>query len=124
MNPQKDKQRKRIRRHRRVRKKVFGTEQRPRLVVFRSLNHTYAQIIDDSVSRTLAAASTAQADVQKELGPAGTGGCAGASVVGKRLAEKALAHGVKKIVFDRGGYKYHGRIKALADAARENGLVF
>jgi len=124
MNPQKDKQRKRIRRHRRVRKKVFGTEQRPRLVVFRSLNHTYAQIIDDSVSRTLAAASTAQADVQKELGQAGTGGCAGASVVGKRLAEKALAHGVKKIVFDRGGYKYHGRIKALADAARENGLVF
>ncbi len=124
MNPQKDKQRKRIRRHRRVRKRVFGTEQRPRLVVFRSLNHTYAQIIDDSVSRTLAAASTAQADVQKELGQAGTGGCAGASVVGKRLAEKALAHGVKKIVFDRGGYKYHGRVKALADAARENGLVF
>jgi large subunit ribosomal protein L18 len=124
MNAQKNKQRKRIRRHRRVRKKVFGTEQRPRLVVFRSLKHTYAQIIDDSVSRTLAAASTAQADVQKELGQAGTGGCAGASVVGKRLAEKALAHGIKKIVFDRGGYKYHGRIKALADAARENGLVF
>jgi large subunit ribosomal protein L18 len=124
MNAQKNKQRKRIRRHRRVRKKVFGTEQRPRLVVFRSLKHTYAQIIDDSVSRTLAAASTAQADVQKELGQAAAGGCAGASVVGKRLAEKALAHGIKKIVFDRGGYKYHGRIKALADAARENGLVF
>ena len=124
MNAQKDKQRKRIRRHRRIRKKVFGTETRPRLVVFRSLKHIYAQIIDDDASRTLAAASTAQPDVKEELGEAAASGCAGASVVGKRLAEKALAHGIKTVVFDRGGYKFHGRLKALAAAARENGLVF
>ena len=124
MNAHSEKRRKRIRRHRRIRKKVFGTETRPRLVVFRSLKHIYAQIIDDDASQTLAAASTAQADVKEELGEAAAGGCAGASVVGKRLAEKALAHGIKTVVFDRGGYKFHGRLKALAAAARENGLVF
>jgi len=124
MNAQKEKQRKRIRRHRRVRKKVIGTEARPRLVVFRSLKHIYAQIIDDTTSHTLASASTLQPDVRKEMAERTTGGRDAASAVGRRLGQKALAHGIKKVVLDRGGYKYHGRVKALADAARETGLVF
>ncbi len=124
MDRQKEKRQQRIRRHRRVRKKVSGTEGQPRLVVFRSLKHISAQIIDDTVARTLAAASTLQPDLRQELGDASAGGCAAASAVGRRLAEKALAHGIKKVVFDRAGYRYHGRIKALADAAREGGLVF
>ncbi|MFH1731091.1 MAG: 50S ribosomal protein L18 [Planctomycetota bacterium] len=123
MNPQNEKRRKRIRRHRRVRKKVFGTEARPRLAVFRSLKHIYGQIIDDTAARTLVSASTLQADIRKELAERMTGGLGSASAVGRRLAEKALAHGIKKVVLDRGGYKYHGRVKALADAARESGLV-
>jgi len=124
MNRQQQKRLGRLRRHRRVRKKVFGTEERPRLVVFRSLRHFYAQIIDDTASRTLASASTQQADVREALGDNGTGGCAAAKVVGQRLAEKALAHGIKKVVLDRGGFRYHGRVKTLADAAREGGLTF
>ena len=122
MNPQKAKRLKRIRRHIRVRKKVFGTAERPRLAVFRSLNHIYAQIIDDTLGRTLVAASTRSADLREGLPKSGN--CSAAKVVGKRLAEKALAHGIRTIVFDRGGLKFHGRIKALADAAREGGLVF
>jgi len=124
MNPQKEKRRKRVRRHRRVRKKVFGTEARPRLAVFRSLKHIYGQIIDDTAARTLVSASTLQPDVRKELAEQTMGNRAAASAVGRRLAEKALAHGIKKVVLDRGGCKYHGRVKALADAARESGLVF
>ena len=124
MNRQKDKRLKRIRRHRRVRKRVVGTEERPRLAVFRSSKHIYAQLIDDTAARTLAAASSLQPDLRKELGEAGAAGCSAASAVGRRLAEKALVHGIKTVVFDRAGYKYHGRVKALADAAREGGLVF
>ena len=107
----------RARRHRRVRVHVAGTSQRPRLAVFRSLNHLYAQLIDDGASHTLASASTVELK-------AGGNGLAQAQEVGKAIAEKAKAKGLTKVVFDRGGFLYHGRIKALADAAREAGLEF
>jgi large subunit ribosomal protein L18 len=107
----------RSKRHRRVRVHVAGTPERPRLAVFRSLNHVYAQLIDDGASRTLAAASTV------ELKAKGNG-MAEAAQVGKAIAAKAKAAGLTSVVFDRGGFLYHGRIKALADAAREAGLEF
>jgi large subunit ribosomal protein L18 len=107
----------RSKRHRRVRVHVAGTSQRPRLAVFRSLNHLYAQLIDDGSARTIAAASTL------ELKAKGNG-VAQAVEVGKAIATKAKAAGVSSVVFDRGGFLYHGRIKALADAAREAGLEF
>jgi large subunit ribosomal protein L18 len=109
----------RQRRHRRVRKKVRGTAERPRLAVFRSNNHIYAQVIDDVAGRTLASASTIDA---KPSG--GTGNVDAAKQVGALLAERAKAAGVSKVVFDRGGFLYHGRVAALADAAREAGLEF
>lgn len=103
--------------HSRIRKKVRGTAERPRLAVFRSLNHIYAQVIDDIAGKTLATASTA------EKAFSGTGGnIAAAQNVGKTIAERALAAGVSNVVFDRGGYVYHGRVKALLDATREAGL--
>jgi large subunit ribosomal protein L18 len=105
------------RRHRRVRVKVAGTGQRPRLSVYRSLHHVYAQLIDDETGRTVAAASTAQLKVGKKDANA-------AAAVGKAIAEKAKAAGVTRAVFDRGGFLYHGRVKALAEAAREAGLEF
>jgi len=111
----------RRRRHLRVRKRVNGTPERPRLAVFRSLHHIYAQVIDDTTGVTLAAAST----LEPSLRPAGTGGnVEGAKAVGKLIAERAREKGVEKVVFDRGGFLYHGRIKALADAARAAGLQF
>jgi large subunit ribosomal protein L18 len=110
----------RIRRHARVRKTVAGTPERPRLAVFRSLSHIYAQVIDDERGRTLAAASS----VEKELKGASGNKTARAKAVGAAVAQKALAAGVTQVVFDRGGNKYHGRVKALADAARESGLKF
>ena len=122
MNQQKERRRKRIRRHLRVRKKVFGTPERPRLTVYRSLKHIHAQIIDDLAGRTLAAASTQSPDLQEAL--VGKKKTEAAKIIGKRLAEKALAHGIRAVVMDRAGYKYHGRVKALADAAREVGLIF
>lgn len=106
----------RKRRHERVRKRVAGSTERPRLCVYRSLNHIYAQVIDDLAGHTLASASS--------LGEKGAGNIDGATAVGKAIAEKAKAAGVTQVVFDRGGYLYHGRIKALADAAREGGLDF
>jgi len=112
-----DRKESRAKRHKRVRVHVAGTAQRPRLAVFRSLNHLYAQLIDDGASRTLAAASTV------ELKSKGNG-VAQATEVGKAIATKAKAAGVSTVVFDRGGFLYHGRIKALADAAREAGLEF
>ena len=112
----------RQRRHRRVRKKVRGTAERPRLAVFRSNNHIYAQVIDDVAGRTLAAASTADASVKSAGG--GTGNIDAAKRVGALVAERAKAAGVGKVVFDRGGFLYHGRVAALADAAREAGLEF
>lgn len=109
------------RRHLRLRQKVAGTAERPRLAVFRSLKHIYAQIIDDDRRVTLVSFSSQSADFPK----AQYGGNVGAAVaVGKAIAEKAKAAGITKVVFDRGGRKYHGRVKALADAAREGGLVF
>jgi large subunit ribosomal protein L18 len=104
-------------RHRRVRVHVEGTSQRPRLAVFRSINHVYAQVIDDGAGRTVAAASTVDLKAKGN-------GMAQAQEVGKAIAQKAKAAGVSQVVFDRGGFLYHGRIKALADAAREAGLEF
>jgi large subunit ribosomal protein L18 len=111
----------RLRRHRRVRKKLHGTADRPRLAVFRSNKHIVAQLIDDDSGRTLAAASTTEADQRA----AGSGGSVdAASRIGQLIAERAKAAGVDRVVFDRGGFIYHGRIAALAAAAREAGLEF
>ena len=110
----------RLRRHRRVRKKVRGTADRPRLAVFRSNNHITAQLIDDISGRTLAAASTTEADLRSGA----TGNIEAAKKVGGLVAERGKAAGVTKVVFDRGGFMYHGRIAAVADAAREGGLEF
>ncbi|BDG45563.1 MULTISPECIES: 50S ribosomal protein L18 [Parageobacillus] len=110
----------RKRRHARVRKKIFGTAERPRLNVFRSNKHIYAQIIDDMKAVTLVSAST----LDKEFDLESTGNIEAAKKVGELVAKRALAKGIKKVVFDRGGYLYHGRVKALADAAREAGLEF
>jgi large subunit ribosomal protein L18 len=112
----------RRRRHRRVRLKVHGTAQRPRLCVFRSLRHIYAQIVDDDQDHTLVVASTIEPAVRDAV--QGQSKATQAGVVGKVLAERAQQRGITEVVFDRGGYKYHGRIKALADAAREGGLTF
>jgi len=135
----KDARKLRIVRHRRVRNKVSGTAQRPRLCVFRSLKGIYAQVIDDSRGHTLAAASSGELLTAAKAGAGpGAGGdgdeaaevagpvskTAAAAAVGKLVAERALAAGVSAVVFDRGGYRFHGRVKALADAAREGGLVF
>src|SRR5215472_2473148 len=112
----------RDRRHVRVRRTVRGTSERPRLAIFRSLHHISAQVIDDAAGRTLAAASTYEPEVRKGLA-AGANADA-ARVVGTAVAERARAAGVTKVVFDRGGYLYHGRVRALADAAREAGMEF
>ena len=109
----------RLKRHRRVRKNISGTAERPRLNVFRSLNHIYAQIIDDTKGVTLVAASSLEKDFE------GYGGnIEAAKNVGKKVAEKALAAGIKEVVFDRGGYVYHGRVASLAEGASEGGLQF
>ncbi len=112
----------RDRRHRHIRVRVHGTSERPRLNVFRSLRHIYAQLIDDSVGHTVVAASTLDAEVNAELEKLSKADQA--KLVGKVLAKRALEKGIKLIVFDRGGYKYHGRVKALADGARAEGLQF
>ncbi len=118
MIPQISKNHIRQRGHKRIREQLSGTAERPRLNVYRSLNHIYAQLIDDMEGKTVVSASTREAKIK-------TGGnLAAAKEVGKQIAEKAKAKGVSKVVFDRGGYLYHGRIKALADAAREAGLKF
>ncbi|MDQ3979161.1 MAG: 50S ribosomal protein L18 [Actinomycetota bacterium] len=116
----KQKQEARQRRHRRVRKLVRGTAERPRLAVHRSNRHIVAQVIDDTAGRTLAAASTVEADLR--TGP--TGNKEAAAKIGRLVAERAKAVGVTKVVFDRGGFLYHGRVAAVADAARESGLEF
>ncbi|MGH9790177.1 MAG: 50S ribosomal protein L18 [Candidatus Acidiferrales bacterium] len=108
--------------HRRVRQRVQGTTQRPRLSVFRSIGHIYAQVIDDATSRTLVAASSLDKDTRQQAKRGAN--VAAAKVVGKAIAERAQNAGIHQVVFDRGGYKYHGRVKALADAAREAGLKF
>jgi large subunit ribosomal protein L18 len=104
--------------HTRIRKKVSGTTERPRLAVFRSVNHIYAQVIDDENGTTLVSASTTEKSLKGSTG----GNVAAAVTVGKTIAERALAAGISNVVFDRGGYVYHGRVKALLDATREAGL--
>jgi len=112
----------RIRRHRRVRAKVRGTSGRPRLSVFRSLNHIYTQVVDDTQSHTLVSASTLDPDIKGSINSQKKN--EQAKLVGSLVAKRALSQGIKEVVFDRGGYKYHGRVKALAEAAREAGLKF
>lgn len=119
----KDKKDNRLKRKKRVRKKIKGTPERPRLTVFKSARHIYAQIIDDSIGGTLVAAST----ISKDLKPKNqgiSGNIKGAILVGETIGKKGIEKGIKEIVFDRNGFLYHGRVKALADAARENGLKF
>ena len=122
MNRQKAKLQRQQRRRYHVRNKIIGTAERPRLTVFRSSKHIYAQLVDDLSGITLAAASSAVEDVRKAL-PYG-GNLKAAVAVGKQLAESARSKGISKAAFDRGHYRYHGRVKALADAAREGGLSF
>jgi large subunit ribosomal protein L18 len=120
MNKNQHKAKRRVRRRAVIRTRVSGTPTRPRLSVYKSLNHFYAQVIDDLAGHTLAAAST-----KDEASAAGkTGNANAAATVGQRLAEKAKAAGVKQVVFDRGGFKFHGRVKAFAEAARKAGLEF
>ena len=122
MDKAKEKRLARQRRHARVRKHVLGTPERPRLCVFRSLKHIHAQVIDDTQAHTLVSASTLDAEVREQL--AGKDKEAQAEVVGMVLAKRASEAGIQAVVFDRGGYKYHGRVKSLADAARKGGLQF
>ena len=119
---EKSKQESRARRHKRIRKKVFGLPGRLRLSVYRSLNHIYAQIIDDFKGHTVVSASSLDKELKDKKSH--TGNIETAKRIGDLIAKRALGKGIKKVVFDRGGYLYHGRIKALADAAREAGLEF
>ena len=119
---QTDKREARYGRHHRVRLKVSGTNSRPRLCVFRSLNHIYAQVIDDSQGHTLVSASTLDAEIRDDT--AGKSKTGRAEMVGLLLAKRASGKGISQVAFDRGGYKYHGRVKALAEAARQGGLKF
>ncbi len=112
----------RRKKHKRIRNHLSGTPQRPRLVVFRSNSHMYAQIVDDTVAHTLVSASTLEKDVRANLEK--TNNVAAAAYLGKTIAERAAGKGIKDVVFDRGGFLYHGKIKALAEAAREAGLNF
>ena len=109
----------RVRIHKRIRQRIRGNAERPRLAVFRSLKHIYAQLIDDGSGKTLVSASS-----KEKNAPVKGGNVAGAKAIGKLVAERAKEKGIKAIVFDRGGYLYHGRVKALAEAAREGGLEF
>lgn len=120
MDRNKAKWTRRERRHTRVRGRAIGTPERPRLCVYRSLKHVYAQVIDDLAGRTLAFAST----MEKDIALPATGNRDAAATIGQRIAERAKAVGVTKVVFDRGGFKYHGRVQALADGARKGGLDF
>ncbi len=122
MSTEKAREEARKRRQRRVRAHVAGTADRPRLNVYRSLSHIYAQVIDDGQGTTLVSASTVDAELRAQL--AGKKKSEQAKLVGQAVAQRALAKGVNKVTFDRGGYRYHGRVKALADGAREGGLEF
>jgi large subunit ribosomal protein L18 len=109
----------------RQRKRIAGTNERPRLRVFRSVSHIYAQVIDDASGKTIASAASTEPALKPQLGgPARAGNKAGAQVLGKTIAERLIEKGIKRVVFDRGGFLYHGRIKAVAEAAREAGLEF
>ena len=119
-----EKQARRERAHKRLRQKLAGTAERPRLAVFKSDKFVYAQVIDDDAGRTLVAATSLEADVRARLAGSGGANKAAAKLVGETVAERAMAKGIKKVVFDRGGYQYHGKVKELADAARAKGLEF
>ena len=112
----------RLRKHERVRKKIKGTSQKPRLNIFRSLNNIYAQIVDDTTGKTLAAVSTLDSSIKSKVKYGGNKEAA--KEIGKAIAQKASEKGIKQVVFDRGGYIYHGRVKELAESARESGLEF
>jgi large subunit ribosomal protein L18 len=116
----KNKTRQRI--HLRIRKKILGTQARPRLCVFRSLNHIYAQIVNDEKGVTLVSASTLDKEIREKTKSGGN--VSGAKVVGEEIAKRAKAQGIESVIYDRGGYRYHGRVKVLAEAAREAGLRF
>jgi large subunit ribosomal protein L18 len=120
--PRVDREAARRRRHERIRRNVFGTQDRPRLNIFRSLQHIYVQIIDDWAGHTLVSASTIDPEIETQLD--GLSKTEQARIVGEVVAERALDNGIEKVVLDRGGYKYHGRVKALAEGAREKGLQF
>ena len=124
MIPQRSKNEVRLRIHKRIREKMTGTAERPRLNIYRSLNHVYVQLIDDMEGKTLLSASTNEGKKAEKKSKATGGNLASAKAVGKSIAERAKQKGISKVVFDRGGYLYHGRVKALADAAREAGLQF
>ena len=117
-----DRSKERRRIHKRIRSKISGNSSRPRLCVYRSLNNIYAQIVDDSQGKTLATASTVEKEIRKDLKH--TGNIEASKLLGKKIAERAKAKGIETVVFDRGGYLYHGRVKAVAEAARESGLKF
>ena len=121
MIKQESRNERRKKRHRRIRKRIHGTAERPRLVVFRSLSHIYAQIVEDDAQHTLVAASSLDPELR---GKVNGGNIEGARQVGRLIAERALAKGIRQVVFDRAGYLYHGRVAALAEAAREAGLSF
>ncbi|WP_456401716.1 50S ribosomal protein L18 [Persephonella sp.] len=120
----KSRRQKRIIRHKRIRKKVFGTPDRPRLAFFKSLNNLYVQIIDDEAGSTLVSASTIDKDFVEKYGVRGGKNIEMAKKLGEFIAEKALSKGIENVVFDRGGFIYHGKVKAFAEAAREKGLKF
>ena len=122
MNILKEKYRRRLKRHKGIRKRVFGVKDKPRLSVYRSSKNIYCQLIDDTTGKTLASASTLIKDIKDKLPY--NGNVEAAKLVGQKIAEEAAKIGIAKVVFDRSGYKYHGRVKALADSARENNLVF
>ncbi len=122
MNILKEKYRRRLKRRKGIRKRVFGVKEKPRLSVYRSSKNIYCQLIDDTTGKTLASASTLIKDIKDKLPYSGN--VEAAKLVGQKIAEEAAKIGITKVVFDRSGYKYHGRVKALADSARENNLVF
>ncbi len=118
----KEKHRRRLKRHQGIRKRIFGVKEKPRLSVYRSSKNIYCQLIDDTTGKTLASASTLIKDIKDKLPYSGN--VKAAKLVGQKIAEEAAKIGITKVVFDRSGYKYHGRVKALADSARESNLVF
>ncbi len=122
MNILKEKYRRKLKRHKGIRKRIFGVKEKPRLSVYRSSKNIYCQIIDDTTGKTLASASTLIKDIKDKLPY--NGNVEAAKLVGQKIAEEAAKIGITKVVFDRSGYKYHGRVKTLADSARENNLVF
>jgi large subunit ribosomal protein L18 len=122
MNILKEKYRRRLKRHKGIRKRIFGVKEKPRLSVYRSSKNIYCQLIDDTTGKTLASASTLIKDIKDKLPYSGN--VEAAKLVGQKIAEEAAKIGITRVIFDRSGYKYHGRVKALADSARENNLVF